>query len=83
MYYFNSIYHSICEGGDANRQLIKLHFSSGSPIEAHFAATNMMTEDPMVFLMDCKVFQSHKVFHALYLTDSPCIGGIAISALLP
>ena len=55
MPYFNRIYHSICDGGDANRQLIKLHFSNLSPIEAHFAAKNMMTEDPMVFLMDCKV----------------------------
>lgn len=54
-FYFNSIYHSICEGGDANRQLIKLHFASHSPIEAHFAAKNMMTEDLLVFLMDCNV----------------------------
>ena len=49
-----SIYYCICDGGDANRQFINIHFSNCSPIDLHFIGYNMFTEDPMVFLMDCK-----------------------------
>lgn len=51
-----SIYYVICDGGDSNRQFIKIHFSSFSPVDMHFVSYNMLTEDPMIFLMDCKVF---------------------------
>jgi hypothetical protein len=32
-----------------------MHFTSYSPAEMNFIAYNMLTEDPMVFQMDCKV----------------------------
>ena len=49
-----SIYYCICDGGDANRQLIKINFPNCSPIDLHFIGYNMWTEEPMIFQMDCK-----------------------------
>ncbi|XP_028392672.1 uncharacterized protein LOC114517214 [Dendronephthya gigantea] len=49
-----TIYHSICDGGDSNRQFIKMHFTDHNPIDDHFATTNMITGDRTVFIMDCK-----------------------------
>ena len=53
---FSSIYHSICDGGDPNRQFINIHFPAANPRELHFTAFSILTEDPMIFIMDCKVF---------------------------
>ena len=53
---FCSIYHAICDGGDPNRQFINIHFPDANPRELHFTAHNILTEDPMIFIMDCKVF---------------------------
>ena len=49
------IYYSLCDGGDSNRQFIKIHFPSCDPSDLHFVGYNMFTEDPMMFIMDCKV----------------------------
>lgn len=52
---FSSIYNAICDGGDPNRQFINIHFPAANPRELHFTAFNILTEDPMIFIMDCKV----------------------------
>lgn len=51
----NRTYFALCDGGDANRQFFKMHFSNCHPCDLHFIRYNIITEDPMVFLMDCKV----------------------------
>ena len=56
-----SIYYCICDGGDANRQFIKINFPNCSPIDLHFIGYNMWTEDPMIFQMDCKVIGVYDV----------------------
>ncbi|XP_028418403.1 uncharacterized protein LOC114543743 [Dendronephthya gigantea] len=48
------IYFSICDGGDPNRQFIKMHFPNCHPCDLHFVGYNMLTEDPIIFQMDCK-----------------------------
>ena len=50
-----SVYYTICDGGESNRQFINLHFTSRCPIQMNFTTYNMFTEGPMVFQMDSKV----------------------------
>ena len=51
-----SIYHTICDGGDANRQFINIHFNSCHPSDLHFIGYNVWTPEVlMIFMMDCKV----------------------------
>ena len=57
-----SIYFLICDGGESNRQFIKIHFDNCNPADLHFIGYNMLSEDPMVFMMDCKVKISLHVF---------------------
>jgi hypothetical protein len=52
-----SIHFLICDGGESNRQFIKIHFDNCSPVDLHFIAYNMLTEDPMVLMMDPKVLK--------------------------
>ena len=40
---------------ESNRQFIKIHFDNCNPADLHFMGYNMLSEDPMVFVMDCKV----------------------------
>jgi hypothetical protein len=68
---FFSIYHAICDGGDPNRQFINIHFPDANPRELHFTGYNILTEDPMIFIMDCKVF-------LLKYTSLFCYSSIAI-----
>ena len=49
MYYF------LCDGGDVNRTFIRMHFENGEEVLLQFTGYNMLTEEPMVFNMDCKV----------------------------
>lgn len=49
------IYYCICDGVDATRQFINIHFLNCSAIDKHFMAYNMHTGEPMMFEMDCKV----------------------------
>lgn len=46
----------ICDGADSNRQFINIHFPNANPRDLHFIGYNMLTEDPMIFIMDSKVF---------------------------
>ena len=46
----------ICDGADSNRQFINIHFPNGNPSDLHFIGYNIYTEDPMIFIMDSKVF---------------------------
>ena len=66
MNYFISIYHTICDGGDANRELMNIHFPTGNPRDLHFIGYNMLTEDPMIFIMDCKVVLFRKACDTTY-----------------
>ena len=51
-----SIYYLICDGGDSNRQLIRMHFNGCNPWEIGFRGFNIYSQtDPMFFLMDTKV----------------------------
>lgn len=52
----------ICDGADSNRQFINIHFPNSNPRDLHFTGYNMLTEDPMIFIMDCKVFYKVYIF---------------------
>jgi hypothetical protein len=74
-----SIYHTICDGGDANRQFIKIHFNSCHPSELHFIGYNIWTPEVlMIFMMDCKVRVSvTNMKHCdsnFYLLLADCVG---------
>ena len=45
----------ICDGADSNRQFIKIHFPKSNPRDLNFTGHNMLTGDPMIFMMDAKV----------------------------
>lgn len=53
----HSIYYAICDGGESKRQFINIKFSSLNPVEMNLLSCNKFTEDPMIFLMDCKVYK--------------------------
>ena len=57
LFHLFSIHFSICDGGESNRQFIKIHFDNCSPVRLHFHAYNMLTEDSMVLMMDAKVLK--------------------------
>ena len=46
---------TICDSGHANCQFINIHFPLGNPRDLHFLGHNMLTDDPMILIMDCKV----------------------------
>ena len=52
--FYNSIYWCILDGADCNHQFIKLHFQE-DPADSYYTTRNACTEEPMVFIMDCKV----------------------------
>ena len=45
----------ICDGADSNRHFIKIHFPKSNPRDLNFTGLNMLTGDPMIFMMDSKV----------------------------
>ena len=44
-----------CDGGEANRSFIKMHFKGQDPVEERFTTINPYTRKPMVFLLDPSV----------------------------
>jgi len=44
-----------CDGGEANRSFIKMHFKGKDPVKEKFTAINPYTRKPMVFLLDPSV----------------------------
>lgn len=44
-----------CDGGEANRSFIKMHFQGKDPEEEKFTTINPYTRKPMVFLLDPSV----------------------------
>ncbi|XP_068681263.1 uncharacterized protein [Montipora foliosa] len=49
-----SVYWCILDGAELNRQFIKLHFIGKDPASEGFVTSNIITGDPMVFIVDCK-----------------------------
>lgn len=44
-----------CDGGEANRSFIKMHFKGKDPVKERFTTINPYTRMPMVFLLDPSV----------------------------
>lgn len=44
-----------CDGGEANRSFIKMHFKEKDPVNERFTTINPYTRKPMVFLLDPSV----------------------------
>ena len=44
-----------CDGGEANRSFIKLHFQGKNPEKERFTTINPYTRTPMVFMLDPSV----------------------------
>lgn len=56
---------AICDGGQANRSLIAMHFSSNDDaIDKHFTTKNPYTGDSHVFMMDPSVSTDKFYLHS-------------------
>ena len=49
------VYWCVLDGADWSRQFVKMHFHDKNPAKQKFAATNIYTGGPMMFIMDPKV----------------------------
>ncbi|XP_070571398.1 uncharacterized protein [Ptychodera flava] len=48
---FHALY-ACCDGGQANRSFIRMHFKEKDPIKEQFTTRNLVTREPFVFFMD-------------------------------
>ena len=62
LYYFVfsklRVYWCVLDGADCNRQFVKMHFHDKNPAKQKFAATNVYTGGPIMFIMDPKVIDN-------------------------
>ena len=52
------MYWYVLDGADWSRQFVKMHFHDNNPAKQIFAATNIYTGGPMMFIMDPKVIDN-------------------------
>ena len=46
---------AICDGAQANRTFIQMHFEVDDPLQLHFTTTNIYTGEPLIFVVDPSV----------------------------
>ncbi|KAK3735262.1 hypothetical protein QZH41_008885, partial [Actinostola sp. cb2023] len=47
-----TIVYCCCDGGEANRNFIKIHFEGKDPVKENFTIVNPYTREPLIFIMD-------------------------------
>ncbi len=50
-----------CDGGEANRSFIKLHFKGIDPMKSSFTVINPYTKDYLTFFLDFPVSKSYRL----------------------
>ncbi|KAK3747957.1 hypothetical protein QZH41_019192 [Actinostola sp. cb2023] len=47
-----TIVYCCCDGGEANRNFLKIHFEGKDPVKENFTIVNPYTREPLIFIMD-------------------------------
>ena len=50
-----SVIYCCCDGGQANRSFIQMHFKGKDPVKEKYTTTNIHTGQPLVFFLDSSV----------------------------